>query len=85
MVNHPNRKQIATPEGCPAVGSFVSVPFGARATQIGHVVGYAKDGSIKVRAWNGTQGHWMPHPRVVPFGAWIKPASGAHLPTPPAI
>jgi len=83
MVNHPNRKQIAVPADRAAIGSFVSIPFGARATQIAVVVGYARDGSVKVRAWNATQGHWMPNARVVAYGDWIKPASASHLPPPP--
>jgi hypothetical protein len=89
MINHPNRsKNSQAPEGAPAIGSFVSVPFGSRAEQIAQVVGYgtSKYGpQIKVRAWNATQGHWMPNARPITFGDWIKPATAAHLPAPPAI
>lgn len=67
------------------IGSFVSIPFGARATQIAHVTGYTRDGRAKVRAWNNTQGKWMPNTRTVTCGAEVKPASASHLPPPPAI
>lgn len=86
MVNHPNRSKIAQPAGAPDLGAFVEIPFGARATQIAVVVGYARDGSLKVRAWNNTRRHWMPNARTVAMGPWIKPSNAAaHLPAPPAI
>jgi primosomal protein N' len=78
--------KVNVPDGAPKVGSFVSVPFGSAARQIGLVVGYgmSKHGGtqIKVRAWNATQRKWMPNPRAVPFGDWIKAASADHLPSP---
>lgn len=69
----------------PAVGSFVAIPFGASATQIGHVVGYTKSKRIKVRAWNATQGRWMPNFRTMSLNPSIVPTLGSHLPAPPAI
>jgi hypothetical protein len=77
----------ATPEGAPAIGSLVTVPFGSRATQLALVCGYGVDRRgkvlIKVRAWNATQGKWMPNPRPVPYSAeWIKTAPGTRRPGP---
>ena len=72
------------------IGSFVYIPFGARSTQIAQVVGYGRRSAtgaviIKVRAWNATQGHWMPNPRPVTWTSHIMAADASDLPPPPAL
>ena len=67
----------------PAVGSFVLVPFGARATQVAHVTGYTSTGKVKVRAWNAAQGKWMPNARTMRPEYLKGEARAQHLPAPP--
>lgn len=64
----------------PAVGTFVQAPFGARAKQIAHVEGYARDGRVKIRAWNAAQGFWMPGTRLVAADD-LTSAEGKHIPS----
>lgn len=78
-------QETATPaDGKPAVGSYVTIPFGAVSTQLGHVEGYTRTGKVKVRAWNATQRHWMPNTRTLALDQIIGRRDNlpAHIPAP---
>lgn len=47
------------------IGSEVYVPFGAGKFQRARVEGYTRTGKVKVRAYNATQGKWMPNTRTL--------------------
>ena len=48
------------------IGARVRVPFGAGKYQLAIVEGYTRKGDAKVRAYNRTQGKWMPNTRTIP-------------------
>lgn len=77
-------QKIAAVREAFAVGSFVRVPFG-QTSQVAHVVGYARDGRLKIRAWNRAQDQWMPGTRLVPVCPRVKPTVAVGLPAPPAL
>lgn len=49
----------------PAIGSYVTVRFGDRATQTARVEHVTKAGNIQIRAFNASRSRWYPSRRTV--------------------